>query len=130
MCPMILKEISTTLNTQAVKKFIIATLVAILLSSFLVEAKPKREVQSVAIPQSTMVYEGVTKSGNPKFWISVSGVKVSISKSNAEKLKRGEKVLLVKWVDENGKYSYSTRCETRSGSKNLTPNLDLSKIGW
>ena len=127
MCPIILKEIPTTLNTQAVKKFIVATLVALLLSSFLVEAKPKREVQSVAIPQSTMVYEGVTKSGNPKFWIEVSGVKVSISKSNAEKIKRGEKVLLVKWVDENGKYSYSTRY---GGSKTSTPNLDLSKIGW
>jgi hypothetical protein len=111
-----------------VKKFIIALFMGILLSTILVEAKPKKEVQSVAIPQSTMVYEGVTKSGNPKYWIEVSGVKVSISKSNAEKLKRGEKVLLVKWVDENGKYSYSTRCETRSGAKPSTPNLDLSTV--
>ena len=112
------------------KKFIIALFVGILLSTVLVEAKPKKEVQSVAIPQSTLVYEGVTKSGNPKYWIEVSGVKVSITKSNAEKLKRGEKILLVKWVDENGKYSYSTRCGTKSSAKSSTPNLDLSKIGW
>ena len=107
------------------KKFIIALFMGILLSTFLVEAKPKKEVQSVAIPQSTIIYQGVTKSGNPKYWIEVSGVKVSISKSNAEKLKMGEKVLLVKWVDENGKYSYSTRY---GGSKTSTPNLDLSSI--
>ena len=125
MCPIILKEIPTTLNTQAVKKFIVALFVGILLSTILVEAKPKKEVQSVTIPQSAMVYEGVTKSGNPKYWIEVSGVKVSISKSNAEKLKRGEKILLVKWVDENGKYSYSTRY---GGSKTLTPNIDLSTV--
>lgn len=109
------------------KKFIIALIAGLLCSIFLAEATPKKEVQSVAIPQSTLVYEGVTKSGNPKYWIEVSGVKVSISKSNAEKLKRGEKVLLVKWVDENGKYSYSTRY---GGSKTSTPNLDLSKISW
>lgn len=109
------------------KKFIIALFMGILLSTFLVEAKPKKEVQSVAIPQSTMVYEGVTKGGNPKYWIEVSGVKVSISKSNAEKLKKGEKILLVKWVDENGKYSYSTRY---GGSKTPTPNIDLSTISW
>lgn len=109
------------------KKFIIALFMGILLSSFLVEAKPKKEVQSVVIPQSTLVYEGVTRNGNPKYWIEVSGVRVSISKSNAEKLKSGEKILLVKWVDENGKYSYSTRY---GGSKPSTPNLDLSKISW
>lgn len=110
------------------KKFIIALIGALLLSSFLVEAKPKKEVQSVVIPQSTLVYEGVTKSGNPKYWIEVQGIKVSISKSNADKLKMGEKILLVKWVDENGKYSYSTRCKVRGGAKTPTPNIDLSTI--
>jgi hypothetical protein len=107
------------------KKFIIALFMGILLSTILVEAKPKKEVQSVVIPQSTIVYEGVTRNGNPKYWIEVSGVRVSISKSNAEKLKSGEKILLVKWVDENGKYSYSTRY---GGSKHSTPNLDLSTV--
>ena len=110
------------------KKFIIALIGALLLSSFLVEAKPKKEVQSAVLPSTIVVYEGVTKSGNSKYWIEVQGIKVSISKSNADKLKMGEKILLVKWVDENGKYSYSTRCETRGSAKPSTPNIDLSTI--
>lgn len=111
------------------KKIIIVLI--LILSCFIVEAK-RKEIQSVVIPQSTLVCEGITKNGNPKYWIELKQgdliVKVTISKSNAEKLKMGEKILLVKWVDENGKYSYSTRCKVRGGAKTPTPNIDLSTI--
>ena len=110
------------------KKYILVTLVTLLCSIFLAEATPKKEVQSAVLPQSTIVYEGVTRNGNPKYWIEIQGVKVTISKSNADKLKQGVRILVIKWVDEHGKYSYSTRCETRNGGKKDTPNLDLSSL--
>jgi len=107
-------------------KKIIITLILIL-SCFLVEAK-RKEIQSATLPQTTIVYEGITKNGNPKYWIEVQGVKVSISKSNADKLRKGEEILIIKWVDENGKYSYSTRCKGQKRGKIITPNIDLSSI--
>ena len=110
------------------KKFIIALIGALLLSTLLVEAKPKKEVQSAVLPSTTVVYEGVTKNGNPKYWVEIQGVKVSISKSNADKLQKGEEILIIKWVDENGKYSYSTRCKDRKKGKITSPNIDLSTL--
>lgn len=116
------------------KKFILFIVTALLglflYSTCLVEAKPKKEVQTTVIPSTVKVYEGTTKNGNPKYWIEVSGVKVTISKSNADKLKQGQPVLLVKWVDENGKYSYSTRYGGQGRGKSTTPNLDLTSIKW
>lgn len=111
------------------KKFLIALLAGLILSCFLGEAKNKKEVQSVQIPSTIQVYEGVTRNGNPKYWIEIEGLKVGISKSNVEKLKSGRKVYLVKWVDENGKCSYSTRSEGKAASK-PAPSIDLTKITW
>ena len=114
------------------KKFIIALIGTLLLSTLLVEAKPKKEVQSAVLPSTTVVYEGVTRNGNPKYWVELKQgnliVKVTISKSNAEKLQKGEEILIIKWVDENGKYSYSTRCKDGKKGKMLTPNIDLSTL--
>ena len=102
----------TTSNAQEVKK-----------------ESPWVEVQQVDIPAGQTIHEGVTKSGNPKFWFDFPNIgKVTVSASNATKYKSGETVLvLVKWENkETGKFKYSIRQKERA--KKSTPNVDLNKI--
>ena len=72
---------------------------------------PWREIQTVLIPQTVEIHEGVTRSGNNKFWIEVEGIKVTIAPTNVSKFQKGEvKLELVKWYnDTTKKYRYSTR---------------------
>ncbi len=87
------------------------------------------ELQTVVIPQDTKVYEGTTKSGNQKFWIVIGkDTKVSVSKSNAEKLQKGEEILLIKWQNQTTKkIRYSTR-SLRGASRVSIEDLDLNKV--
>ena len=110
-------------------KHIILT-VALILMSTTIFAKPSdwRAIQAVVLPSDTVVYEGVTKNGNAKYWIDVKGIKISISEANAEKLKSGEaQIELVKWVNiKTDEYKYTTRRKVTP--KPVTPNLDLTKL--
>ena len=51
---------------------------------------PWREIQTVLIPQTVEIHEGVTRSGNNKYWIEVEGIKVSIAPTNVSKFQKGE----------------------------------------
>ena len=89
---------------------------------------PWVEVQQVDIPAGQTVYEGVTKSGNPKYWFEFGDITVSVSPSNATKYKEGLVLVLVKWQHkENGKFKYTTRQKYGRVAK-VTPDVDLNKI--
>lgn len=89
---------------------------------------PWAEIQAVEIPQGQRIYEGLTKSGNPKYWFEFGELKVNVSPGSAIKYKEGAtKLLLVKWQHKDtGKYKYSIRQKERA--KKNTPNVDLNSL--
>ena len=90
---------------------------------------PWVEIQQVDIPAGQNIQEGVTKSGNPKFWFDFPSIgKVTVSASNATKYKEGVPLVLVKWENkETGKFKYSIRQKYRRTAK-VTPNIDLNNL--
>jgi hypothetical protein len=90
---------------------------------------PWVEIQQIDIPAGQDIQEGVTKSGNPKFWFEFASIgKVAVTPGSAAKYKSGEVTLiLVKWQHkENGTFKYSIRQKNRAGK--TTPDVDLSKV--
>lgn len=89
---------------------------------------PWKEIQVVEIPQGQQIYEGVTKSGNPKYWFKFGELKVNVSPGSATKYKNNTTtLLLVKWQHKETKaIKYSTR-QKESAKKN-TPNVDLNNL--
>lgn len=90
---------------------------------------PWVEVQQVDIPAGQDIQEGVTKSGNPKYWFEFANIgKVTVSPGSAAKYRSGEVTLiLVKWQHkEKGTFKYSIRQKSRAGK--VTPDVDLSVI--
>lgn len=89
---------------------------------------PWKEIQVVEIPQGQRIYEGLTKTGNPKYWFEFGELKVNVSPGSAIKYKEGvTKLLLVKWQHKDtGKYKYSIRQKERV--KKNTPNVDLNSL--
>ncbi len=116
------------------KKFIVMLIVGLIsivgLSAR--ENSPWKEIQTVEIPSNVEIHEGVTKSGNNKYWIEVEGIKVSIAPTNVSKFQKGEvKIEIVKWENtENGKFKYSTRqvkgSKVSSGKE--SKNIDLGRV--
>lgn len=87
--------------------------------------------QTTIIPQSVQINEGTTRNGNPKCWIVIEDMKVSVSPSNAAKFKAGEVNLeLVKWRNsETNKVRYSTRqAGGRKSPSSSTKDLDLKSL--
>lgn len=82
------------------------------------------------MPNKVQIFEGVTKNGNPKFWIEIpadGGVKkVSLSQSHATS---GRLLALIERRDtQTGKYSYSVKfAESRSRSAS-SGKADLSAL--
>lgn len=91
---------------------------------------PWREIQTVEIPQTVEIHEGVTRSGNNKYWIEVEGIKVTIAPTNVSKFQKEEvKLELVKWYrDDTKEYKYSTRQVKGSSSKKESKNINLSGV--
>lgn len=114
------------------KKIIIALILGLMSVVGLSAPKnsPWKEIQTVVIPQTTEIHEGVTRNGNNKYWIEVEGIKVSVSPSNVSKFQKGEvKLELVKWENtENGKFKYSTRQVKGSSAKKESKNIDLGRV--
>lgn len=91
---------------------------------------PWREIQTVEIPNTVEIHEGVTRSGNNKYWIEVEGIKVTIAPTNVSKFQKDEvKLELVKWYrDDTKEYKYSTRQVKGSSSKKESKNINLSGV--
>lgn len=90
---------------------------------------PWVEIQQVDIPAGQTVYEGITKSGNPKYWMEFPNIgKLTVSPGSAVKYKNGEVTLvLVKWQHkENNSYKYSIR--QKKGATKVTPNIDITAL--
>lgn len=85
-----------------------------------------QEVQTVVLPSDVTIHEGVTRTGNPKYWIEVEDINVPVSAGSAVKFKAHQvKLELVKWYNEStGKYKYSTR-QVKSASSNKGRNIDI-----
>ena len=113
---------------------IVVVAIAIVFSCVTSNAQEKKEspwveVQQVDIPAGQTVYEGVTKSGNPKYWMEFDGVgKITVSPGSVVKYKDGTVTLvLVKWQHKkNGTYKYSIR--QKKVATKVTPNIDLNNL--
>lgn len=86
-----------------------------------------QEVSVVEIPYSVEIHTGVTKNGNPKYWIEIQGTNVIVSENNYNKFINKEvKLVLVEWYNPTtDKYKYTTRQAEKAKSNNKlnTDNL-------
>ena len=116
------------------KKFILVLIVGLISIVGLCAPNhsPWREIQTVLIPQTVEIHEGVTRSGNNKYWIEVEGIKVTIAPTNVSKFQKGEVQLeLVKWQNTETKaYKYSTRQvkSSKVSSSKESKNIDLGRV--
>lgn len=96
------------------------------------ENSPWKEIQCVEIPAGTTINHGTTRSGNPKAWIVIEGINVSVSPKSAEKFEAGEvRLELVKWQNtETKKFKYSTRQvkSSKVSSSKEDKNIDLGRV--
>ena len=105
--------------------------IAIALACVLANAQTKKVVtDSVTfMPNKVQIYEGVTKNGNPKWWIELptdKGVKkVTLTESHV----KSERLLaLIERRDENGRYTYSVKfAEPKKGNGTGKANLSALK---
>lgn len=87
-------------------------------------------LQTTTVPVGTTIHEGTTKSGNPKFWITLKvgdqSVNVTVSQSLAVKFKAGTaKIEVVKRKNKTtGKITYTSR--TLGGGRTTKPNTDIN----
>lgn len=105
--------------------------IALALICFLTSAQTKKVVtDSVTfMPQSVQIFEGVTKNGNPKFWIELpagDGVKkVTLTESHVTS---GRLLALIERRDENGKYTYSVKFAEPKKRTSTSARADLSGL--
>lgn len=85
------------------------------------------EQNTIEIPYSVEINKGVTKNGNPKYWIDIEDISVSVSAGNYEKFIKKEIVLvLVEWYNPTtGKYKYTTRQKAKA---NIVKKLNLDEL--
>ena len=104
------------------------TIAVALALCFSTSAQTKEVTDSVTfMPNKVQIYEGLTKSGNAKYWIELptgNGVKkVSLSESH---VKSGRLLALIERRDENGRYSYSVKFA--EPKKSTSAKADLSSL--
>ena len=128
---------STTKNTKffTLKNFVIAMLgVALAIIWYFsiptTSAQNKSEwveQTTVEIPYTVEINEGVTKNGNPKYWINIEDISVPVSESNYKKFINKEAVLvLVEWYNPTtGNYKYTTRQKAKA---NVVKKLNLDEL--
>lgn len=85
------------------------------------------EQTTVEIPYTVEINEGVTKNGNPKYWIDIEDISVPVSEGNYKKFINKEIVLvLVEWYNPTtGKYKYTTRQKAKS---NVVKKLNIDEL--
>lgn len=86
------------------------------------------EVNSVDLPEGIEIFSGISRSGNPKYWIEIEGIKVFLSPTNKEHYVNGTAtIILVEWYNKSlDRYKYTTRQKKQSKqSKRINLNLLL-----
>ena len=116
-------------------KFIGVVIWVLMLSMFLCNvecsAQEKKsdweEVTTIEVPYDIEIVQGVTKNGNPKYYIDIEDTQIIVSENNYIKFKNKEIVLvIVEWYNpETGKYRYTTRQKTKS---NITKKLNIEQL--
>lgn len=116
-------------------KFIGVVVWALMLSMFLCNvecsAQEKKsdweEVTTIEVPYDIEIIEGVTKNGNPKYYIDIEDTQIIVSENNYIKFKNKEIVLvIVEWYNpETNKYRYTTRQKKQS---NITKKLNIDEL--
>ena len=87
-------------------------------------------LQTTTVPVGTTIYEGTTRNGNPKFWVTLKvgdqTVNVTVSQSLAVKFKAGSaQIEVVKRKNKTtGKITYTSR--TLGGGRTTKPNTDIN----
>ena len=113
---------------------IIALAIMIWISMFLAftinaqEPKKQSDWQEVTvseIPYSVEIHTGITKNGNPKYWIEIQGTNVIVSENNYNNFINKEvKLVLVEWYNPTtDRYKYTTRQADKAKSNNKL-NID------
>lgn len=116
-------------------KFIGVVVWALMLSMFLCNvecsAQEKKsdweEVTTIEVPYDVEIVQGVTKNGNPKYYIDIEDTQIIVSENNYIKFKNKEIVLvIVEWYNpETNKYRYTTRQKKQS---NITKKLNIDEL--
>lgn len=85
------------------------------------------EVNSVDLPEGIEVFSGISRSGNPKYWIEIEGIKVFLSPTNKEHYTNGTAtIVLVEWYNSTlDRYKYTTRQKKQSKQ---SKRINLEKI--
>lgn len=85
------------------------------------------EQTTVEIPYTVEINEGITKSGNPKYWIDIEDISVPVSEGNYKKfINREITLILVEWYNPTtGKYKYTTRQKAKS---NVVKKLNIDEL--
>ena len=112
------------------KKILITLAMALSMSlSALAQTPTKVVTDSITfMPNKVQIFEGVTKNGNPKYWIELpteNGVrKVTLSQSHVTS---NRLLALIERMDEQGRYTYSVKFAEPKKS-NSAVKADLSKL--
>lgn len=85
------------------------------------------EVNSVDLPEGIEVFSGISRSGNPKYWIEIEGIKVFLSPTNKEHYINGTAtIVLVEWYNNTlDRYKYTTKQKKQSKQPK---RINLEKI--
>lgn len=85
------------------------------------------EVNSIDLPEGIEVFSGISRSGNPKYWIEIEGIKVFLSPTNKEHYTNGTAtIVLVEWYNNTlDRYKYTTRQKKQSKQ---SKRINLEKI--
>lgn len=104
------------------KKIFIILFLAVITFQLFAGNSNWKVVQIREVPAGTPIYYTTTESGNIKYTITVDGLGITVSKSNAIKFTNGEIGLeVVKWYNiETHKIKYTTRQVQR--------DIDLSTV--
>lgn len=113
------------------KKIFIAIAVAFFMSISASAQTTKVVTDSVTfMPESVKIFEGITKNGNPKWWIELpagDGVKkVTLTESHVTS---GRLLALIERRDtETGKYTYSVKFAEQKKRTSSSAKADLSSL--
>lgn len=79
------------------------------------------ETNTVELPEGIEVFSGITRNGNPKYWIVIDDIKVFLSATNKKHYINGTAtILLVEWYNKStDKYKYTTRQKKETKSKRI-----------
>lgn len=93
-------------------------------------------LQTIVVPNGTTIHSGTTRTGNPKYWVTITfngeSKDVTVSESLAKKYQAGTaQIEIVKRKDNTtGRISYSSRTHGGGRTTKSTTNIDLNEASF